>query len=280
MINWEAVWSRKVEFGMDTSILKQAVLDGFPTFTQQFEGKLPYMYLDDASPPGPYVTTGIGDLIDPISAALPLPWIHKGNGSPASQAEITSAWNAVKARKDLAPKGGTAFANITDLILSEQAIKDLVQKRMMLNLDILAKRYPNLAQWPADAQMGLMSMSWAMGPAFNFPAFKAATDALDFGDASLQSSYKGVGSAPRIAANHTLFNNAAIVLRNHMDPNKVYYPQELSSGFFLTPSATQVFDWAKWMVPIGIVGGAGVLLWSNRKSIGRLSKQVDREVLT
>jgi hypothetical protein len=278
MIDWEAHWSRyKVDFGSESSALKQSVLDAFPTFTQKFEGKVPHMYLDDADPPGPYVTTGIGNLIDPISTALGLPWRHKADNSLASQAEITAAWNAVKARKDLAPKGGGSFANVTDLILQDKDITALVQKKMMANASILSQRYPNLAQWPADAQMGLMSMSWAMGPAFNFPAFKAATDSLDFGDAKLQSKYKGVGSAPRIAANDVLFDNAAYVMANHLDPNKVYYPQELSTGFFLA-EVKAMPDWMKIAIPLGIFGGAAVLLLSS-KGVGKFSKQLDTEVM-
>lgn len=64
----------------------QSVRDYFNTFQTKFEGYLPFMYLDVKN----LVTTGMGNLIDPIGAASSLPWVHKSDGSPASPEEIAA----------------------------------------------------------------------------------------------------------------------------------------------------------------------------------------------
>ena len=268
-----------VSFGFDSAGLRQGVIAAFPAFTQNFEGRLNFMYLDNAGPPGPYVTTGVGNLIDPIGSATDLPWVHKSDGTPASMPEIQAEWNMVKGRTDLAPKGGGSFGSITTLKLTDATIDNLVKGKILQNEKILIARYPNLADWPADAQLGLVSMSWALGPAFNFPAFKAATDKLDFTTADKQSEYKGVGSAPRIAANHKLFQNAAMVIAQNLDRNTIWYPG--TPGGWGGPGGGAIPDaeHAKLAAEIGlplILAGAGLTFWMLSKS--KFSKQLDAEV--
>ena len=63
-----------------------------PVFQGKFEGSaLPYMYTDVKG----NVTTGTGILIDPVSSALKYPWKNP-DGSLASAADVTDAFNAVK----------------------------------------------------------------------------------------------------------------------------------------------------------------------------------------
>lgn len=204
--------------------MRAAVEAAFRSFTVPFEGQLPYMYLDVKG----LVTTGIGNLIDPLPAALGLPW-KKADGSLASQSEITAEWNYVKSRTDLDQKGGKAYGPITTLRLDNDAIDQLVVSRLHQNEALLRKYYPNYDSWPADAQMGIHSMSWAMGPAFNFPQFKAAVNKSppDFNTAAVQSHINTAGNAgvaPRNTANLLLFQNAAKVVAGGGDPDKLWYP--------------------------------------------------------
>jgi GH24 family phage-related lysozyme (muramidase) len=188
-------------------------------FNEQFEGSLTWMYLDKEG----YVTTGEGDLIDPLSAALALPWQTSGGGN-ATQAEITDAWNAVKARTDLMSQGGGAFEGVTTLRLSSQAVTNLVIAKLTTNEDYLRRYFPQWDTFPADAQLGILSMAWAMGPAFpaTFTSFTAAANAGDWATAAEQSQMKPTpGIAPRNAANLILFNNAAVKGEN---PATLYYP--------------------------------------------------------
>ena len=70
-------------------------------------------------------------------------------------------------------------------------------------------------------------MSWAMGPAFQFPKFEAFCEAGDFAGASTECHISTVGNpgvASRNSANITLFANAAAVLRNGWDPEMLHWP--------------------------------------------------------
>ena len=205
---------------------RESVEANYTDFTTKFEGKLPFMYLDVKG----LVTTGIGNLIDPIGAALSLPWVHT-NGAPASQDEIRSAWNAVKARQDMKLRGGGAFAGVTDLRLTDDGIRQLVNDKLRANEAILRKRFPTYDNWPADAQLGLLSMAWAMGPNFRYPKFEAAVNALvpDFAAAAKESYINDAnnpGLRPRNVANESLFMAAADTLKNNLDVTAINW-----SGF-------------------------------------------------
>ena len=143
------------------SLSHDIVADAFVETQVNMEGWLPYMYLDRLG----FVTTGMGDLIDPPTEALVLPWKKKGTSVRASGAEIMAEWQKIKARKDLiSPIGGSVFAPLTTLELSKADIGDLVHKRFLANEAVLAKRYPNYTAMPAPAQTALHSIAWGTGP--------------------------------------------------------------------------------------------------------------------
>jgi GH24 family phage-related lysozyme (muramidase) len=70
--------------------MKTAVAAIFPTFTERFEGHCTFLYCDVKG----LVTTGRGNLVDPMSLALPLPW--QIDGSPATEAQVVDAWRPSK----------------------------------------------------------------------------------------------------------------------------------------------------------------------------------------
>ena len=140
-------------------------------FNYLLEGRLPFMYLDTRN----FVTTGMGNLIEPRSTAEALLWYDQNTGDTASIDEIDDAWDLVKSRTDLSPLGGGAFTNVTSLRLTDSAIDDLIFSKLLEMEKYLERRphFRDFQNWPADAQLGLLSMSWGMGPAFNFPRFQA-----------------------------------------------------------------------------------------------------------
>jgi hypothetical protein len=224
--------------------MRQSVSDAFFGFSQKLEGRLSFMYLDVKN----LVTTGIGNLIDPIGAALPLPWADKPSGDPADAPTITNEWNMVKSRTDLSPRGGGAFGAITTLQLSDDAINNLVLSKVTQNESILksVSEFSGFDDRPADAQLGLLSMSWALGPNFapGFPSSRAAcaaaTAAASSGDlqgaatawnqAADQSHMADAGNpglVPRNTADHTLFTNAGQVILQGLDPDVLQFPTAL-----------------------------------------------------
>jgi len=190
--------------------MRDSVKNIFPDFSKNFEGYVHWMYLDVKG----LITIGIGNLIDPVSLAVYLPFTKK-DGTPASKAEIKAEWEQLKARTELAKLGHKAAMKYCSLRLSDEAIANLVRTKLEQNEAYLIKHhFPEFNDWPADAQLAVLSMAWALGS--NFPAtwkiLKAACIAKNWKLAALNCHINEVGNAgvkPRNEANVKLFNSAA-----------------------------------------------------------------------
>lgn len=244
--------------------MRDSVRSFFTDFSANHEGFTPFMYCDSLN----LVTTGIGNLIDAgpnhpgassverarlnnvVSAAamlpaMKLPWRLRGPGwtskNPVagelvSPAEVADAWTRVKRQNEVVPdfsqRGGGKYASLTNLTLDKDALMALFNNTLTSFDNALRKHYQGYDTWPADAQLAIMSMSWAMGPAFHpalgFQAFKNAADIRDFATMAVQSTFKGGGSitdkASRNAENFLMFNNAAVVERAGGDPDRLIFP--------------------------------------------------------
>jgi hypothetical protein len=220
-----------------------AVQSTFPTFSAKFEGRVQYMYLDVRG----LVTVGVGNLVDPVALAQALPFRFKNKpgitapGFAATPNQIEAEWQTLKNDTSLATKGFTACEPITQLELSGDAIDSLILERLTGNEGFLKRQpwFQNFDSWPADAQLGLLSMAWAMGPAGPgaFPNFRAACQKLDFNTAAAECKMNEAGNpglVPRNQANFTLFSNAAMVLagvaQGGFQNATLYYPEVLTSN--------------------------------------------------
>jgi GH24 family phage-related lysozyme (muramidase) len=209
-----------------------AVRQQFIAFSKQFEGRMATMYLDTHAPP--LVTVGVGNLIDPVAEAVKLPFCWKGPNQPhyATALEIEAEWNHVKGRVDLAHSPASIWNSVTSLFLDDEGIDALVLRRLDANDLILEKRFGHQS-WPADGQLGLHSMAWAMGAGFAFPLFEQSCRKGDFVSAAAQCRMADAGNAgltPRNRANYRLFMNAAQVVKNTggvLRPEVLYYPRAL-----------------------------------------------------
>jgi len=179
------------------------------------------------------VTTGIGNLIDPYTEGGSLPWRHGQNGPLASQDEIYTMWHKVKAAQDKKNLGGgnSYWQNLTDLRLNDDDIASLSNGKLQANEEVLKQSFPAWESWPADAQMGTLSMAWAMGPNFahGYPAFTKAVNAPvpDFVEAAKQSYMHGVGIDKRNESNHQLFINAANAMKNKLPAESLGWPNAI-----------------------------------------------------
>lgn len=201
------------------------------TFTKGYEGEVPYMYLDTKG----LITVGIGNLIDPVAAARLLPFqfkatnkAHQRPGQLATHAQIEAEWNHLKydpQRSVMMQRGHKSCRHETNLELSPANLALLFQSKTSSNETYLRGVYPSFVKWPADAQLAVMSMAWALGPAFHkkWPKFHAACTRGDFDDAANNCSIR---HSRRNAAHDTLFRNAACVTRNPSiyQVSKLYYP--------------------------------------------------------
>ena len=189
--------------------MRPSVAAAFPEFTKSFEGYVPFMYGDVKG----LVTTGVGNLIDPVQYAMGLPWLVDGDPTnPADDAAIIAAWHAVKARTDLTQHGGMAYAGVTNLRLTNAAIDQLVRSKCESNEAALAQRISNWALLPAAAQLAVLSMAWACGPWFVFPKFLAALKVCDYVTCAVECQMDATGNpglVPRNRANARLFGACA-----------------------------------------------------------------------
>lgn len=208
----------------------------FRSFNEPIEGVVPWMYLDIDG----YVTVGVGNKIDPVRLATELPFRWKikpglkNPGMPASKADITAEWKKIKGDPKLAHQGSLACKGITNLELSDDAINALIGQRLQQNEAYLVKQTPfkNFEQWPADAQLALLSMAWAMGPGGppQFTTMAAACEKLDFGKAAANCRMDETGNpgvVPRNRADKILFENAAAVVATPLNFSVLYYPAVL-----------------------------------------------------
>lgn len=206
--------------------MRESVLNAFVSFSEPLEGAVPYLYVDVKG----LVTIAIGVLVDPIDYAVPLPLL-RADGTPATASEIVAEWNRVKSDPTLAKLGHLAAAKVTRLRLSADGLKAVTRRKLDQVDAQLAKRFPAWAEWPADAQLAILSLAWACGAAFRFPKLEAALLAGDFRTAAKEVKIADDGGTVRLrnAANVMLLRNAAIVAESALDPSALYYPTDLES---------------------------------------------------
>lgn len=197
------------ELGLTTGPIPASLAHRAFVMFGPLEGVIPWLYLDVKG----LVTVAIGNLVDPMSYALDLPFV-KPDGTPASRDEIAGEWHHVKALTRLAHQGHLAAKHETQLRLTPEGIEQVVTAKLGEMWGELGKRFPEIATWPEDAQLATLSMAWACGPWFRFGALESALRAKNFtlAAASCQISEAGnAGIVPRNRANRQLYLDAAKV---------------------------------------------------------------------
>ncbi len=192
--------------------VKPAVEAVFPAFSARFEGRVSTMYVDVLG----LVTVGVGCLIDTPGGAARLPFVHAG-GTVATPSEIANAWQNLKAHKDeLKHKHWRFAAPYTyGLHLPDAAVDDLMIERLRASEAWLRKTFPAWDSFPADAQLGIVSMAWAAGANFTakFPTFTAAAKRGDWASCAAECKLRESGNpgvVPRNLADHYLFLCASV----------------------------------------------------------------------
>jgi hypothetical protein len=156
------------------------VQDHAREFLTKFEGYLRQMYLDRRG----LVTTGIGDLIDDHTSNNPMALVHQfrwvkigpedTDGDPAEDWEVEEEWNRVKAKQEWKLIGGGNFVKRAREagIITLQIPIDEVDIKFMSKLSSFEQTmkatpggyFQDYETFPADAQLGILSLIWATGP--------------------------------------------------------------------------------------------------------------------
>ena len=200
------------------SALRPAVRAIWLSFSKAFEGSIAWPYRDVKG----LVTVGLGCLIDPVDRALGLPWVDAVSARPVPRATVITEWQKLKGKDSMTGAVAERQRTVTCLRLTPEAIEQLAWQRLDANVVYLARRFPALPSWPADAQLAACSLAWAVGagwPAL-YPRCSGHLDAGDFGAAANESAIRG--NAPRTAVQRRLFEAAARVVAEGLDPDVLH----------------------------------------------------------
>lgn len=243
------------------------------------EGRLRMPYADILG----LITTAIGNLVDPLSVFLLLPW-RRPDGSFASRAEVTAAFHAIKAdccgdyrnplvcpwvptrgRKCSAHGGWRVAERVAENLvrLTEEDVGRLAAAKLQEMWLRLCAWVPGLGTWNVNGQLATLNMAWAMGPAplfgGEYPRWTAHARARNFLGMAAECGIRERGNpgvAPRNASNRVLFTNAHQVDLLELDPDVLWYPKPLSEqappppvvhhGDALTDEELRGFALATW----------------------------------
>lgn len=181
------------------SLIREEVRGVWRSWNTQFEGEIPWMYLDVKG----LVTIAVGCLIDPLPLAQRLEF-KREDGSRATPAEIGFEWTRIKHTTSLAKRGAKAALPLCLLRLSAEEIGRLVNARLSANAILLrAKHFPDFESWPSDAQHAMLSMAWAMGADFpkSWPTFSRFAKARDWAQCAANCKMREQGNPGLIARN-------------------------------------------------------------------------------
>ena len=157
--------------------MNSAVENRWIDFNRDLEGVVSCMYADKKG----LITTAMGNLIDPIGAALVLAW-KLPDGSLAPRADAIAAWHTIKDDPVCAKRGWTYAAKRSTLRLDAEDIHALIFSKLRKHDRTFAARFSDWEDRPEDAQLAVHSMAWAMGSNFwdKFPKFLRAFTHEDY----------------------------------------------------------------------------------------------------
>jgi hypothetical protein len=199
-------------------------------FLSMYEGELKQMYLDNRG----LVTTGVGNLLQDSTAATNYQWEHISGNALASSDEVIAEYNNVKSddTKTKIPNwkimgGGNFVKRAIELgIVTLQLTSDSYNKIFTSTLNGLegtmkgTPGYEAYETFPADAQMGILSVIWANGAGGivkegdlrlhrTWPNFTRKVKARQWGDIADKEDFKWKNiNADRKVATKTVFQNA------------------------------------------------------------------------
>jgi hypothetical protein len=104
----------------------------------------------------------------------------------------------------------------------------------LIDVGVLQRKYTALDAWPADAQLGLAVLAWALGSGFSLKPFADAVNVLEPDFAAAERAIPMSENPTRISLEsiaRQCFRNTAVVVRWDLNPNLLYWPCELSSCY-------------------------------------------------
>jgi GH24 family phage-related lysozyme (muramidase) len=227
-------------------------------FSAPLEGRVHGMYCDILG----LITCAVGNLIDTRGSGYPAALVEAINwtladGSPAPVAQVRADWQLLKADCMRFAKLHWKYAlAATKCRLTEGEIDRIVKERLAINIAQMRKLYPDWDSFPADAQLAIMSMCWAVGTGWpqKFTRFAKLVKAQDWAAAAAFDDPKNPkgnwpgkiretgnpGVVPRNQKNRFCLLNAALVKEHGLDVTQLHWPNVTPVGFTAEPSPVAV----------------------------------------
>lgn len=252
------------------SPLRAAVRAIFPSFSARYEGDISWPYKDVRG----LITVGLGCLIDPVDRALGLPWVDAVSRRPVTRATVRAEWARLKAMASMTGAVAARQRDVTSIRLTPEGIEQLAHVRLDATVQGLLGRWPSFGDMPANVQLVLCSMAWALGTGkliAEFPKFGRHIDAGNWGRAEMHRNevvYTGAaaeclirvgekgdpdynpGVIGRNSANRALLVAATRAAAEGADPGQLYAtPDDVPRGVLVrddvpdtVPGAQQAHD--------------------------------------
>jgi hypothetical protein len=237
--------------------------DQFWDFTAPLEGEEVYhmFMVQDLQ-----VATGMGITFgkqEGLPAARACSWAYKlghpRQNQPCDRGDIENDYNTVLSMTAEGSKGGgnrQVWKDATVCRINPDSLRTQVSRKLDSNINTLkttySKFFRDFESYPADAQLALASVGWAVGPNFPLTWHKLS-------DASLNQRWDGDEIPPKWIASKqclfghpigtqitrmqhqvTMFKNAASVQAGGGFPNQLYWPKRLLMP--VSVQAEDVFD--------------------------------------
>jgi len=173
-----------------------------------------------------------------IAMAKKLQWNNKNTGHLASDAEIEHDYDVVLKMEAVAKKGSgfidSDWKPATTCRITLDSIKTAVRNRAVDNMNAIRRQTGDLSvgdfdAMPADAQLCVLSLTWAGGNEFRFPTFRKLCRATDWFGASNEVSFKDAEGTQIDRQKHqrTMMINAGCAKAGMADPNVLQWPKAL-----------------------------------------------------
>jgi GH24 family phage-related lysozyme (muramidase) len=166
---------------------------------KEFEGSVPYMYLDTAG----NVTVGVGNLLPDSAAArkLPFEWPPDPSAEPPVAAARPATADEIQADFDTVSKqppgrGLHYYQQVTRLRLPEAAIDAVLESRVAEFSASLTASFPDFTLYPEGVCAALFDMAFNLGLhklTSGFPTFTNAVRARDWTTAARECRRGGIG---------------------------------------------------------------------------------------
>jgi hypothetical protein len=213
----------------------------FVKFTESLEGGafIDFMFMVQDK----QVATGLGITFvhhGGLDEAKRLPWHLKGSTTPRTPDEIEADFNTVLSHPEIAFPGNLdKWSKLTSSRLARHVLLSHCKSKIVDNLNTVRRRgfVGDYDSFPADAQLCVASITWAVGPNFDkvrgeramVDAFCAACKARDFRLAEENCTYSDTrNTLPRRSAEQrTMMHNADLIERGQGDPSTLFFPARL-----------------------------------------------------